>query len=166
MRRRILRRLDVLEKEERSRKLRRQALLATISFFYWKILLAYYVGGLKPDDEDPSEAEAISLNYESRDAYLEALFKGEKTEINKRFKNAARHLFAKVGVDFDRSPPSVLFESFLRMVNQLPEPWLSWLRSNLREECRGGPIDASSNIAFEFLCLQQKSRPAADGTRP
>jgi hypothetical protein len=156
MRRRILRRLDVLEKEECSRSLRRQASLATISFFYWKILLAYYVGGLKPNDEDPGEAEARSLNYESRNAYLKALFQGEKTEINKRFKNAARRLFAQVGADFDRSPPSVLFESFLRMANQLPEPWLSWLWSNLREECRSGPINTSSNVALEFVSAAEE----------
>jgi len=74
-------------------------------------VLAYYVGDLKPDDEDPGEAEARALNYESRNDYLEALFKGEKQEINERFKNAARRLFAQVGLNFDRSSPSALFNT-------------------------------------------------------
>ena len=76
MRKRILSRVDVLEKEERSRKLDQQSSVATISFFCRKIVLAYYVGGLKPDDEDPGEAEARALNYESRHDYLDALFNG------------------------------------------------------------------------------------------
>lgn len=77
MRKTILSRVDVLENEERSRKLDQQSSVATISFFYRKIVLAYYVGGLKPDDEDPGEAEARALNYDSRNDYLEALLKGK-----------------------------------------------------------------------------------------
>jgi Family of unknown function (DUF5681) len=116
------------------------------SFFCRKIVLAYYVGGLRRDDGDPGEAEARALNYESRNDYLEALFKGEKSEINRRFKDAARHLFAQVGLDFDRSPPSALCESFVRLVKQLPEPWLRWLQSNLQEGCHGAPIGTSRLI--------------------
>src|SRR5262249_46119345 len=127
MRKRTLRRVDVLEKEERSRKLERQSSLATISFFCRKIVLGYYVGGLK-SDEDPGEAEARALNYESRNDYVDALLKGETQEINKRFNNATRRLFAQAGLDFDRSPPSALLDSFVRLVNQLPEPWLRWLQ--------------------------------------
>jgi hypothetical protein len=98
MRKRTLRRVDVLENEERSRKLDQQSSAATISFFCRKIVLAYYVGGLKPNDEDPGEVEARALNYESRKDYLDALLKGEKQEINRRFKNAARRLFAQAGL--------------------------------------------------------------------
>jgi hypothetical protein len=86
MRKRILSRVDVLENEERSRKLHQQASVATISFFCRKVVLAYYVGGLKPDEENPGEAEARALNYASRNDYLDALFNGEKQDINKRFK--------------------------------------------------------------------------------
>jgi predicted phage terminase large subunit-like protein len=154
MRKRILSRVDVLEKEERSRKLDQQSSVATISFFCRKIVLAYYVGGLKPDDEDPGEAEARALNYESRDDYLDALFNGEKQDINKRFKNAARRLFAQAGLDFDRGPPSALFDAFVRLVNQLPEPWLRWLQSNLQEGCHSAPIGTRSKIPLEFFCLQ------------
>jgi predicted phage terminase large subunit-like protein len=165
MRKRILRRVDVLENEERSGKLEQQSSLATISFFCRKIILAYYVGGLKPDDEDPGEAEARALNYESRDDCLEALFKGEKQEINKRFKNAARRLFAKVGLDFDCSPPRALFGSFVRMIDELPEQWSNWLKSNLQEECRSAPLGTRSNIPLEFVCLLQKTDLPAFSTR-
>jgi hypothetical protein len=159
MRTRIRRQLEVLEKEERSRKLRQQSSLATISFLCWTIVLAYFVGGLKPDEEDPGEAQARALNYESRDEYLEALFKGEIPAIKKRYKNAVRLFFAQVGLDFDRSPPNALFESFVRMVNQLPEQWSSWLRSNLEEECRSAPIGARSNTPLEFIFLSAAGEP-------
>ena len=94
MRNKTLRRVDVLENEERSRELAQQSSWVTISFFCWKIILAYSLGGLKPDDEDPGGAEARALNYASRDEYLEALLNGQKREIKKRFKKAARRLFA------------------------------------------------------------------------
>jgi len=121
------------------------------SFFCRKIVLAYYVGDLKPDDEDPGEAEARALNYESRNDYLEALFKGEKQEINERFKNAARRLFAQVGLNFDRSSPSALFKSFVRLLDELPQQWMNWLKSNLQEECRSAPIGTGSNTPLEFF---------------
>src|SRR3982074_2086318 len=115
MRKRTLRRLEILEKEELSCKLQEQSSCATTSFFCWNIVLAYYVAGLKSDADDPGEAYARALNYESRDDYLEALFQEKIPEINQRFKNAACRLFARVDLDLDRSPPSALSESFNSM---------------------------------------------------
>src|SRR5947208_6965963 len=158
MRKRTISRVDVLENEERSRKLDQQSSAATISFFCWKIVLAHYVDGLKPNDEDPGEAEARALNYESRNDYLEALLKGEKQEINRRVKNAARRLFVQAGLNFDRSPPSALFDSFVRFVNGLPEPWLSWLQSNLKEGCHSAGFSATSDRVLEFFQLQRSAR--------
>jgi|SRR6266446_5904203 hypothetical protein len=158
MRKRTLRRVDILENEERSRKLDQQSLLELISFFCRKIVLAYYVGDLKLDD-DPSEAEARALNYQSRDEYLEALLNGEKQEINKRFKNAARRLFAQAGLDFDRSPRSALFESFVGMVDELPPQWMNWLTSNLQEAWRGAPIGREPNVPLEFFLSAAGDRP-------
>jgi hypothetical protein len=158
MRKQTLRRLEALEKDERSRKQQQLSSCATTSFFCWRIVLAYYVGGLKSDTEDPGEAYARALNYESRDDYLEALFQEETTEINKRFKSAACRLFAQVELDLDRSPPSALTESFIRMVNQLPEQWLKWLKSSLQEERRRGPIGPEPNMLLEFICPQQEHR--------
>jgi hypothetical protein len=162
MRKTPLRRLEALEKEERSRQRRQRSSLETISFLCRKIVLGYYVGGLQPD-EDPGEAEARALNYESRDDYLQALFDGEKLEISNRFKEAYRRLFAQVGLNFDRSPPSALSKSFVRMVNQLPEQWVKWLRSELRA-CHtsiGNGAGSNLRLCFSggslFLC----GRPAA-----
>jgi hypothetical protein len=90
MRKRTISRVDVLENEERSRKLDQQSSAATISFFCWKIVLAHYVDGFKPNDEDPGEAEARALNYESRNDYLEALLKGK----NKKSIDELRMLLA------------------------------------------------------------------------
>ena len=140
--------------------------MATISFFCRKIVLAYYVGGLKPDDEDPGEAEARALNYESRDEFLEALLNGEKQEINKRFKNAARRLFARAGLDFDRSPAGPLLASFVRMIDELPGQWFNWLNSNLEEECRGAPVGTGSNTPLEFFCPPQMTDLLRPPKRP
>jgi predicted phage terminase large subunit-like protein len=161
MRKRIRSRVDVLENEERSRKLDQQSLAATISFFHRKIVLAYYLGGLKPNDEDPGEAEARALNYGSRNDYLEALFNRERQEIDRRFKYAARRLFGQVGLDFDRSPPGDLIDSFVQLVKQLPQPRLKWLQSNLQEACRSAPIGNTSNRPLEFFSLQLQQLPRA-----
>jgi predicted phage terminase large subunit-like protein len=161
MRKRIRSRVDVLENEERSRKLDQQSSAATISFFYRKIVLAYYLGGLKPNDEDPGEAEARALNYGSRNDYLEALFNRERQEIDRRFKYAARRLFGQVGLDFDRSPPGDLIDSFVQLVKQLPQPRLKWLQSNLQEACRSAPIGNTSNRPLEFFSLQLQQLPRA-----
>jgi hypothetical protein len=160
MRKRTLHRVDVLEKAERSRQLDQHSSLATSFFFCRKVVLAHYLGGLEADDEDPGEAEARALSYESRDDYLEALFKGEKSEINKRFRNAARRLFAQAGLDFDRSPRSALFESFVGMVNELPPQWMNWLSSNLQEECRKAPTGTGSNVPVKFFLSAVGDRPA------
>ena len=96
MRKKALGRVDLLEKEERSRQLEQKSSLATTFFFCRRIVLAYYLGDLEPEEGDPSGAEARALNYQSRAEYLQALLNGEKQEINKRFKKAARRLFARV----------------------------------------------------------------------
>src|SRR5215471_2936959 len=102
---RIRRRVDVLEKGERARQLEEHSSLATTFFLCRKVVLAHYLGGLEPDEEDPGEAEARALSYDSRNDYLEALLKEEKSEINNQFKNAARRLSAHAGLDFARRPP-------------------------------------------------------------
>jgi len=165
MSKRISRRVDVLENEQRFRQSEIQSSWATIFFFCWKIAFAHYLGTLKPDGEDPGEAEARALNYESRDAYLEVLLNGEKQEINKRFRNAARQLFAQVGLDFDRSPPRLLFASFVRMIGELPEPWIDWLNSKVKEGCRNAPIGTDFLTPLEFFSATANDRPAASAKR-
>ena len=115
------------------------------------IVLAYYLGGLKSDEEEegpweadeekeaiiyvdhlnrPWEAYARALKYPSWHAYFEAGFiKKDISEIHERHNDAYRRLFANVGLDFDDASPGALFDAVVTMVNQLPDHWLNWLRS-------------------------------------
>jgi hypothetical protein len=143
MRKTVLRRLEALEKEHRSREQKHQSALEEACMYIWRIVLAYYLGGLESDGEvDISDALARALNYRSG----HDLFKATDTEICERLNDAYRRLFAKVGLDFDDTPPNVLFDAFVRMVNQLPDQYLEGLRSNLRQWCSGAEIAAGSNL--------------------
>jgi hypothetical protein len=151
MRQRILRRLEALEKEYVSREKRELSSLGDALVYIWTIVLAYHLGDLKSDEEDPREAEARALKYPSRDEYSEALFKVIKdikdiSEIYERYNDAYRRLFAKVGLEFDDTPRKVLFDAFVTMVDQLPDRWLRWLRSNLQQWCRDAEIAVGSNL--------------------
>src|SRR6266478_732425 len=130
MRKATLRQLEVLEREERSYQRKHQSSLETLAFLCWKVLLAYHLGDFELDEQDPGEAEARALKYDSRYDYLEALFNWEIGEINKRFKEAGRRLFGQVNLDFDRSSRSALSQAFVTLVNQLPAQWLQWIESN------------------------------------
>jgi predicted phage terminase large subunit-like protein len=132
MRKTTRRKLEILETEERSYQRNHQSSLETIAFLAWKAVFAHYLGDLRPDDEDPGEAEAKALGYESHYEHLEALFNAEIAEINKRFKDACRRLFAQLGLDFDHTPRSVLSEVFCRLVKALPDQCWQWLESNLQ----------------------------------
>ena len=132
MRKTALRKLENLETEERVYQQRHRSSLATAAFLCWKVVLAHNLGDLKPDDEDPGEAAARALGYETQYEYLDALFKREIAGINRRFNDACRHLFAQAGLDFDHSPPMALYEGFVRLVNALPDQCWHWLESNLQ----------------------------------
>ncbi len=75
-------------------------------------------------------------------------------------KNAARRLFAQAGLDFDRSPPRALFESFVRLLDELPPQWMNWLSCNLQEAWRGAPIDTGPNVPLEFFLSGAGDQPA------
>jgi hypothetical protein len=49
----------------------------------------------------------------------------------------------------DQEPPSVLFETFVMLVNNLPDQWLSWLRQNVCAYCRV-KIPAGLNLPREL----------------
>jgi predicted phage terminase large subunit-like protein len=132
MRKTSLRKLEILETEERSYQRNHQSSLETTAFLAWKAVFAHYLGDLRPDEEDPGEAEAKALGYESHYEYLEALFNAEIAEINKRFKDACRRLFAQLDLDFDHTPRRVLSEAFCRLVNALPDQCWQWLECNLQ----------------------------------
>ena len=71
------------------------------------ILMAYYLGGLQPD-EAPSTAFARALNY--RDvaglcgAFAQVLTTGDAADLTARAQRAYRRLFARWAVDSNASP--------------------------------------------------------------
>jgi hypothetical protein len=155
MRKTTLRRLEALEIEHRSREQKELRSLREARTYIWIIVLAYYLGGLESQEgpreegdweKDPLEAHARALKYASSDDYFKAGFiKKDISEIHERHEDAYRRLFANVGLDFDSAPPSVLFDALVTMVDQLPDQWLNWLRSNLLDWCTT-EIAAGSNL--------------------
>jgi hypothetical protein len=120
---RTLRRLEALEKEHRLREERERSSLLSAIFDTWQIVFAWYLGDLKKQGEG-----------ELMDAYYRALgypSDGRKdiSELAERYRDAYRRLFATVGLDSDATPRSVLFDAFVRMVNELPDEPLNRLRS-------------------------------------
>ena len=138
MRKTALRTLELLETEERAGQETHQSSLAATAFLCWKVVFAHYLGDLKPDDEDPGEAGARVLGYDSQYEYMEALFAGEIAEIKKRFKDACRRLFRQLGLDFTTAH-QVFVEAFVRLVDKLPEQWLQWIESN-------SPVSRNSRV--------------------
>ena len=161
MRKTILRRLEALEQEGRSREQKELSSLRGTLVYIWEIVLAYYLGGLKFDESSLEEGEARALRYPSskvaeawaralgypsHNDYFEALLTKDKSEFHKRYNDAYRQLFGSVGLDFNSSPQHLLFDAFVTMVNQLPEQWLNWLSSNLQQWCRDAEIAPASNL--------------------
>jgi hypothetical protein len=170
----VLRRLEALEEEERARERAReqkeQSLISTVCWNVWCIVLAYYLGDLKSDAE-ASKVEDIRLKRVSKDDPLEGFeyFEGfaralgyksssdsisdfsraegfNGSEYAKRIADACHRLFANVGLDFNKTAPSLLFDALVTMVNNLPEYWLSWLRTKLQESCGHDAIPPGSNL--------------------
>jgi hypothetical protein len=144
MRKTVLRRLEALEKEYRSREQRELSSLRKALFYIWEIVLAYHLGDLK-SDEDPGKAKERALKYPSGDDY-------DLSEIPERYNDAYRRLFAKVGLDFDNTPPSVLFDAFVTMVNELPEQRWNWLWFKLHQQCPDAEIAVGSNLPRRLSC--------------
>jgi hypothetical protein len=154
MRKTVLRRLEALEKEHRSREQKEQSALEEACMYIWRTVLAYYLGGLESDKEGAvSDAHARALNYRSRYDFFEVILEvvnknniDKISEIEDRYNDAYHRLFAKVGLDFDDTPLTKLFDAFVTMVDQLPDQWLNGLRSDLQEWCRDAEIAVGSNV--------------------
>lgn len=133
MRKTILRRLEALEVDNRARDEKEQSLLRSGFMSVKMVVLAYYLGDLNPDERTPYDAYIRALKYLSSEEYGEDLFcrkgTGDYRRIRKRENDAYHRLFAKVGLDFDTTSPTALFDAFVIMVDQLPDRWLTWLRS-------------------------------------
>jgi hypothetical protein len=154
MRKTVLRRLEALEKEHRSREEKEQSALEEACMYIWTTVLAYYLGGLESDKRgDVFDAHARALGYRSLYDFVEVLSEvlnknnlDKLSEIEERYNDAYHRLFAKVGLDFDDTPLTVLFDAFITMVDQLPDQWLNRLRSDLQEWCDDPEIAVGSNV--------------------
>jgi hypothetical protein len=152
MRKTILRRLEALEQEHRSREQEEVSPFAGACACLWHIVFAYYLGDLKSDEKNPDEATARAFRYQShKDCFniaVKAILNDRKalSEITQREHDVIRRLFAKRGLDFDSSPLSALFDAFVTVVNELPDQWSNWLRSELRKLCPEVELANGSNI--------------------
>jgi hypothetical protein len=153
MRKTVLRRLEALEKEHRYCEEQELSSLRTARMYIWRIVLAYYLGGLKSNEKDDSDANARALKYRPGYDFFEVILKvmhendiKALSEIAERYRDAYRRLFAKAGLDFDNAPRSALFDAFVTMVNSLPDKWLNSLKSDLQQWCPHAKIDFDSNL--------------------
>ena len=105
MRKTVLRRLEVLEKEHRYCEEQELSSLRTARMYIWRIVLAYYLGGLKSNEKDDSDANARALKYRPRYDFFEVILKvmhendiKALSEFVERYRDAYRRLFAKAGL--------------------------------------------------------------------
>jgi hypothetical protein len=145
MRKTILRRLETLEEQERSRLQRELSSLSASLAQIWTVVLGCYVGGLKPEHDSPFDAHARALKYSSSKDFPRLNAEKDILEFVKRHHDAYCELFAARGLDFDQAPMSELFEAFVTLVDQLPEQWLTWFRSDLEQFC-DAKFAAGSNL--------------------
>jgi hypothetical protein len=142
MRTTILRRLEALEKEQRSYEQKERSSLEEALMYIWIIVLAYYLGDLQPKNDDPFDAFNRVLKFPA-DPDLMPI--SDLNYLN-RLKDAYRRFFASRSLDPDEAPLTALFDAFVVSVNQLPDQWLKWLRDNLRAYCSNAMIAPRSNL--------------------
>lgn len=142
----ILRRLEALEKEHRSYDQTERASLRRARMYIWIIVLAYYLGDLKPEDDDPFSAYHRALKFPSDDDVPYVISQEMALDYHNRRYDAYCRFFAARGLDLHRAPQSACFKAFVTSVDELPDQWLSWLRSNLKQYCSNVMIAPGSNL--------------------
>ncbi len=132
MKKEILKRLDALESPrlEKQRAAERKVFLdAALS-----IVLAYYLGGLKPT-ECYMEGYARALGFENFDGYVRAVGHMLETlnneELESRKNDAVRRLFPEL--DDDRSSPEALEEAIIERAKRLPDQWRAWITKEVEK---------------------------------
>jgi hypothetical protein len=159
MRKTILRRLKVLEEQERARQEQENSSIRKALIEIWQVVLAYYVGGLKPEDDRLGNAYARALKFERYKDYSEALHEAMRTgetDLFERLRHARRQLFALKG-NFERASPNEAFQVFVQFVDELPDRWKREIRSGIRSACRlKFPVESVIPPAItseNFLCM-------------
>lgn len=132
MKKEILRRLDALESPrlKKQRAAERQAFLKAAL----PIVLAYYLGGLKPK-ECSMQGYARALGFENSDGFYRAVGQFLETandaELESRKNDAVRRLFPEL--DDDRSSPEALEEAIIEMAKRLPDQWRAWITKEVEK---------------------------------
>ena len=130
MKKEILKRLDALESPRH--KNRRAAERKVFFEAALTIMLAYYLGGLKPT-ECYLEGYARALGFENSDGYYQAVGQVLNTlndvELKSRHNDAVRRLFS----DDDRSSPEALEEATIEMAKRLPDQWRAWITKEVEK---------------------------------
>jgi hypothetical protein len=146
----VIRRLDSLEKEHRIFKQNEESSLDEARTYLWIIVLAYYVGDLKPEHDDPFKARDRALKYPPNFSFNPRSEEQASDHLMRTY-DAYRRFFAARGVVED-APLRVYFDAFVTAVNELPAQWSSWLRSNLQQWCGDLKIPTGSNVPRQLSC--------------
>ena len=122
----ISRRLDALEKERsKNQKAAERECFLDIAL---TVLLAYFVGDLKPK-ESPWDGYARALKFKNHNdflaAFVDALRTGNGAELQRRQNDAVDRLFSEFR--YDRSSQEALDEAITKMEGSLPEQWRAWI---------------------------------------
>jgi hypothetical protein len=149
MKKTILRRLDALEREERSRQRQDKNLFMSGQLIVWTIVLGYYVGELQPENDDPYSALERALKESPNDCARAVISEECLVENRRRYHDAYRQLFAACELDLNQAGRNELFEAFVLLVDQLPDKWLSWLRADLEQYSE---IAAGTNLPRGLSC--------------
>jgi hypothetical protein len=142
----ILRRLEALEEKYRSYEQKEWSSLQTARTYIWMIVLAYYLGDLRPEDDDPHRAYKRALKFAPDHSWFDVPIQEAASEYCNRLNDAYCRFFAARGLDLDEAPVSALFNAFVISVDQLPDQWSTWLKSNLQSFCRNVMIAPGSNL--------------------
>ena len=130
MKKEISKRLDTLESPrlKNQRAAERQDFLDAAS----QIVLAYYLGGLKPT-ETPLEGYARALGFENLPVINERLVleSANVAELESRHNDAVRRLFSEL--DDDRFSPETLEEAIIEMAKRLPDEWRAWITKEVEK---------------------------------
>ena len=127
----ILRRLEALEEKYRSYEQEERSSLLTALTYIWMIVLAYYLGDLRPEDDDPHSAYDRVVKLPRDHDFSDASIQKAGLEYRNRLNDAYCRFFAARGLDLDEAPLSALFNAFVISVDQLPDQWLVKVQSTV-----------------------------------
>jgi hypothetical protein len=106
----ILRRLEALEEKYRSYEQKEWSSLRTARTYIWMIVLAYYLGDLRPEDDDPHSAYDRVVKLPRDHDFSDASIQKAGLEYRNRLNDAYCRFFAARGLDLDEAPAKCAFQ--------------------------------------------------------